>query len=72
MNNTKALETRYIPLTKWEKHHPWPTVGQLRWFVFNAQTNGFEVCIRKVSGRILIDESAFFEWVDQQTFNQSN
>lgn len=57
---------RFIPLTKWGQYHDWPTIGSLRWMVFNADTNGFSQCLKRVGKRIVIDEAAFFEWVAQQ------
>jgi hypothetical protein len=58
--------TRLIPLTDWNDHHPWPPLGGLRHLVGKARENGFHAVLRRVGGRILIDEAAFFEWVDQQ------
>ena len=61
---------KLTPLTEWPKHHAYPPLGGLRHLVFNAKENGFEKCIRRVGRRILIDEAAFYEWVDEQ--NQAN
>ena len=38
--------------------------GTLRAFVFNANKNGFLPVIRRVGGKVLLKESAFFEWVE--------
>jgi hypothetical protein len=57
---------RLIPLTQWGDHHAWPPQGGLRHLVFNAKTNGFDACIRRVGRRVLIDEAAFFAWADAQ------
>lgn len=57
--------TRLIPLTEWSKHHPSPPLGGLRHLVFHAKTNGFDKVIRRVAKRILIDEAAFFLWVEE-------
>jgi len=59
-------QRRLIPLTKWNEHHAWPTIGALRQYVFFAMENGFDVVVRRVGRRVLIDEAAFFEWVDAQ------
>ncbi len=56
---------KLIPLTDWPKHHPWPPLGGLRHLVFHAKTNGFDLVIKRASGRILIDEAAFFRWVSE-------
>lgn len=59
-------QTRYIPLTDWPNHHPWPKLGGLRHLVFHAKTNGFEKVIRRAGRRVLLDEQAFFAWLDKQ------
>lgn len=55
---------RLIPVPKWNLHHEWPPQGGLRHLIFFAKTNGFDSVIRRVGRRILIDEDAFFEWVE--------
>ncbi len=55
-----------IPVTAWNKHHPWPPIGGLRHLIFNAKSNGFDKVIRRCGRRVLIDEQAFFAWADQQ------
>ena len=60
------LKTRYIPLTQWPKYHPWPGIGGLRHLVFFAGNNGFDKVIRRAGRRVLIDEQAFFEWMDRE------
>ena len=57
---------RLIPLTEWNQHHQWPPLGGLRHLVFNKETNGFDKVIKRVGRRLLIDEGAFFDWVDTQ------
>ncbi len=57
---------RLIPLVDWPDHHPWPTVAGLRHLVFNAHRNGFAAVIRRVGRRVLLDEAAFFRWVEAQ------
>lgn len=56
---------RLIAVTDWNKHHDWPSIGGLRHLIFFADTNGFNRCLRRVGRRVLIDEHAFFEWVDK-------
>lgn len=58
--------TRLIPLTQWNDHHKWPPRGGLRHLVFHEETNGFSTVIRRVGRRVLIDEQAFFAWVEAQ------
>lgn len=59
---TDNASTKLIPLTKWNDFHLWPPTGGLRHLVANAKSKKFEKVFVKVSGRILIDERAFFEW----------
>jgi len=63
MSHEPVESQRYIPVSKWIDYHPWPTPAGLRFLIFNEQKNGFQTCVIRVGRRILIDESAFFEWV---------
>ena len=58
--------TNLIPASEWPKRHAWPPIGGLRHLIFHAKSNGFEAVIRRVGRRVLIDEVAFFEWVDRK------
>ena len=66
-SDVKPTSTRLIPVSKWPDHHEWPPVGGLRHLIFHADQNGFNTVIRRVGRRLLIDESAFFEWISQQS-----
>ncbi len=61
---TGSPPTRLIPLTDWNQHHAWPPIGGLRHLVFFESTNGFHKVVRRVGRRVLIDEAAFFAWVN--------
>jgi len=58
--------TKLIPVTKWNNHHEWPTEAGLRYYIFNAEFNGFNKVMKKVGRRILIDETKFFDWVEEK------
>jgi len=62
MNQEGMHHTRYIPISKWP--HSWPPAGGFRHLIFHQETNGFGKVIKRVGRRILIDEKAFFEWVE--------
>ena len=64
--HTDRKAPRLIPLTRWQDHHAWPTVSGLRGLVQHSRTNGFDAVVRRVGRRVLIDETAFFAWVDEQ------
>lgn len=57
---------KLIPVTKWNEHHQFPPIGGLRHLIFHEKANGFARCIRRIGRRVLIDEAAFFEWVEAQ------
>lgn len=59
-------QTRYIPVTKWNEYHEWPTLAAFRSLIFNKDENGLFMAIKKVGKRILIDETAFFEWMKKR------
>lgn len=63
MLTSDTRDTRFIPLTNWNSYHAWPPIGGLRHLVFNAEKNGFEKVICRIGRRVLIDEKAFFSWV---------
>ncbi|MDR3477641.1 MAG: hypothetical protein P4M14_06390 [Gammaproteobacteria bacterium] len=67
-NHSENQHTRYIPVPNWEKHHEWPRLGGLRNLIFNRHTNGFDLfgVVKKIGKRVLIDETAFFNWVANQ------
>lgn len=57
---------RLIPVAKWREFHPWPSEGGLRHLIFYAKTNGFDAVVRRAGRRVLIDEQAFFAWLDSR------
>ena len=44
--------------------YPAFTEPMIRWWIFNADTNGFDVCLFRVRGRILIDGQAVERWLE--------
>ncbi len=70
--NDQRNSRRFIPLTKWNEYHPWPPLGGLRHLVFFKKQNGFHRVVKKVGSRILLDEQAFFEWVDEHNSIDEN
>lgn len=65
MNTQVNTINRFIPVTEWKNYHPWPAIGGLRHLIFNSDTNGFNKVIVRAGRRVLIDEKAFFEWLDE-------
>jgi hypothetical protein len=46
--------------------YPWLTEAGLRHFLFYKNKNGLNKAVRKMGRRVLIDETAFFEWIESQ------
>lgn len=63
---------RLIPVTQWPEYHSWPPIGGLRHLIFHADKNGFDACLIRVGRRVLIDEQAFFKWVDSLKASSGN
>lgn len=59
------ITTRYIPVSKWNDYHLWPTAAGLRHLIFNAKRNGFHKVICRAGRRVLIDEQAFNLWMQE-------
>lgn len=64
--NYPEQRTRLIPVSKWNDEHKWPPIGGLRHLIFFAAENGFNEVIKRVGRRVLIDEAAFFQWVESK------
>jgi hypothetical protein len=75
MNNNNQLDSRpprYIPVTQWNNYNGWPTIAGFRNLIFNRKTNGLDQfkVVKKIGKRVLIDEAAFFAWVEGQQGGQ--
>lgn len=65
-----ATQTRLIPVSKWNQHHEWPPIGGLRHLIFYENQNGFCEVVKRCGRRVLIDENAFFAWLNKQNDNR--
>jgi hypothetical protein len=66
MDTPAQSSPRLIPVTDWNKYHPYPPIGGLRHLIFHGKTNGFDRVVRRIGRRVLISEKDFFLWVEQQ------
>ena len=64
---TNYLETRLLTVAQFVEEHKFATHGGLRHVIFNSENNGFKKVIKRLGRRVLIDENAFFEWVNEQS-----
>lgn len=70
-NKLPANEQILVPVSEWENYFAWPSESALRHLIFDADTNGFRKCIRRVNKRILIHVPSFYKWVDKQDQTQN-
>lgn len=42
------------------------TEAQLRWWIFNASTNGLQSAVVRIGRRVYIDVDAFSAWIEAQ------
>ena len=57
---------RFLTVTQFANQHPAFTVGSLRWLRFNQECNGYSDAFRSVGRRVLINETRFFELIEEQ------
>lgn len=56
----------FLTVKQASEKYPAFTEASIRWIVFNSKTNGATSFIRKVGRKVLIEESGFLNWVDNQ------
>ena len=55
-----------LTVKQFSQKYPAFPEGGMRFRIFNADQNGFDQCLARVGSKVLIDEVAFFKWVDEQ------
>ena len=68
---SESAGNRFILVTEWHKHHPWPSTNTLRHLIFHKEKFGFDVCIRRLGRRVLISEKDFFAWLESDGGNMA-
>ena len=63
---TDSLKLRLLTVPQFALEHPAFSQSSLRHLIFDANTNGFHQVIKRIGRKILIDETAFFYWVEEQ------
>lgn len=58
---------RLLTVAQFASEHPAFSQAALRHLIFDSMRNGFHSVIRRVGRRkILLDENAFFSWINEQ------
>jgi len=60
---TVALENLMI-VKQHAAAYPAFTESMIRGWIFNVDRNGFNVCIIRIGGRVLIERAAFEHWLE--------
>ncbi len=60
---TTSLRT-LLTVAQFCERHPFATEGSIRALIFHGPENGFDKVVRRINRRVLIDEAAFFVWLD--------
>lgn len=55
-----------LTVKQFSQKHPAFPEGGMRHRIFYADGTGFNNCIRRVGAKVLIDEKAFFKWIEEQ------
>lgn len=54
-----------VPVSKWNEHFTYPSVGAIRQFIFYNTDDFNSRVIRKMGKRLYINVSAFYKWVEE-------
>jgi len=65
-SNTPMLK-KFLGVKSFSEKHPEFSQASLRWLIFHRESNGFAPVFRKIGKKVLIDEAAFFEKIDNST-----
>lgn len=63
--NTKP-DKIYLKPSQIPSRHPAFSEASIRYLIFNAETNGFKKCIKRLGRKLLIEEGAFLEFLENQ------
>lgn len=67
METQQKTSQRLFTVSQFAAEHRAFSQSALRHLIFDASSNGFSKVIRRVGKRkLLLDEEAFFRWVDEQ------
>ena len=64
--NQTIEKARFIPVSKWNDYHDYPTVSAIRNYINKSDKNGFDRVIKRKGKRILINETKMFEWINEE------
>lgn len=60
------MNRRFATVRQAAELYPAFTQASIRWLIFNEKQNGFNVCVRRVGRKVLLDLDQFDSWIDEQ------
>jgi len=66
MTDNELKPSDILTVKLFSKKHPAFSEAAIRHLIFHSTTNGFEKCLRRAGRKILILESQFFLWLNDQ------
>jgi len=71
MTNNESVPS-VLTVKLFSEKHPAFSQASIRHLIFHARSNGFERCLRRAGRKILILESEFFAWLNDQKLGGSH
>lgn len=66
LDNQRQKTRTLLTVRQFSQKHPAFPEGGLRHNIFHADKNGFAQCVRRIGRKVLLDEQAVFNWIDEQ------
>ena len=67
METENIKKTRLLTVAQFALEHPAFSQSAVRHLIFDGRSNGFDLVVKRIGKRrVLIDEGAFFVWVEAQ------
>jgi hypothetical protein len=71
MEKTLVEYTDLRTVKQLAKEAPFVTESTIRWWIYHANSNGFDAVLIKIGGRVYIDKNAFNKWLEGQNQDPS-
>ena len=66
MSHINQTTPRLLTVNQFAEEHKFVTSAGLRFIIFNENSNGAKKAIKRIGRKVLIDEAAFFQWIEEQ------
>jgi hypothetical protein len=69
MSDKNPSTPRLLTVNQFAEEHKFITFAGLRFAIFNSSTNGMQKqkVIKRMGRKILLDEQAFFSWINERS-----